>query len=159
MALLADEVAKAHGGRVVMCNTHEPPLPIGSHTTATVENTGHRSADTGDGLPSAISSQESKRKLLAAADDSSDPAATAYIGTTTRGHICAFMGGYIELLPETKVSVSSVLELMPGMRVAIATDATGFQEFERSVCHVRVSIVRFGFSTTSSFAAVGRKSL
>ncbi|CBJ30864.1 hypothetical protein Esi_0218_0031 [Ectocarpus siliculosus] len=136
VALLADEVAKAHGGRVVMCNTHEPPLPIGSKTKATVEDTGHRSADTGDGLPSAVSSQESKRKLLAVADESNDPAATAYIGTTTRGHICAFMRGFVELLPETKVSVSSVLELMPGMRVAIATDAAGFQEFARAFAHL-----------------------
>ncbi|CAM9997646.1 unnamed protein product, partial [Ectocarpus sp. 8 AP-2014] len=152
VALLADEVAKAHGGRVVMCNTHEPPLPIGLHTKATVEDTGHRSADTGDGLPSAVSSQESKRKLLAAADESNDPAATAYIGTTTRGHICAFMRGYVELLPETKVSVSSVLELMPGMRVAIATDATGFQEFERAFAHLPG--VTIGLSKSVSHGAL-----
>ncbi|CAN0285107.1 unnamed protein product [Ectocarpus sp. 6 AP-2014] len=152
VALLADEVAKAHGGRVVMCNTHEPPLPIGSHTKATVEDTGHRSADTGDGLPSAVSSQESKRKLLAVADESNDPAATAYIGTTTRGHICAFMRGFVELLPETRVSVSSVLELMPGIRVAIATDAAGFQEFTRAFAHLPG--VAIGLSKSVSHGAL-----
>ncbi|CAB1106307.1 unnamed protein product [Ectocarpus sp. CCAP 1310/34] len=152
VALLADEVAKAHGGRVVMCNTHEPPLPIGSHTKATVENTGKRSADTSDGLPSAVSSRESKRKLLAAADESNNPAAIAYIGTTTRGHICAFMRGYVELLPETKVSVSSVLELMPGMRVAIATDATSFQEFDRAFAHLPG--VTIGLSKSVSYGAL-----
>ncbi|CAN0179751.1 unnamed protein product, partial [Ectocarpus fasciculatus] len=132
VALLADEVAKTHGGRVVMCNTHEPPLPIGSHTEATVEDSGHGSADAGDGLSSAVSSKESSQEIPAAADERKDPAETAYIGTTTRGHICAFMRGYVELLPEMKVSVSSVLELMPGMRVAIATNKGGLQTFNRS---------------------------
>ncbi|CAM9369137.1 unnamed protein product, partial [Ectocarpus sp. 12 AP-2014] len=69
-------------------------------------------------------------------DEKNDPAATKYIGTTTRGHLCAFIHGYVELLSETKVSVSSVLDLMPGMRVAIATDGTGFQAFNRAFAHL-----------------------
>ncbi|CAB1112818.1 unnamed protein product [Ectocarpus sp. CCAP 1310/34] len=132
-AHLADEFAKAHDGRVVMCNTHEPPPPIGSYTNKEEEN-GHGSADAGNGptLVAPAPHERSNKEIISGNEESQGPSATEYIGTTTRGQICAFMRGYSRLLPITKVAVSSVLHFMPGMRIGIATHPSDFEEFHRS---------------------------
>lgn len=59
------------------------------------------------------------------------PATMAYSGDITRGEVCAFMPGYFDFLPETRVSVASVLHFMPGMKVGIATNPMDFHVFNR----------------------------
>ncbi|CAM9281830.1 unnamed protein product, partial [Ectocarpus fasciculatus] len=135
-AHLADEFAKAHGGRVIMCNTHEPPPPIGSNTNDKQEESGHGGADAGNGPTLAIPPQESNKEVVPGEEESDDPAATEYIGTTARGHMCAFMRGHARLLPMTKVSVSSILDFMPGMRIGIATHPRDLKEFNRTFGHI-----------------------
>ncbi|CAN0000310.1 unnamed protein product [Ectocarpus sp. 6 AP-2014] len=137
-AHLADEFAKAHGGRVVMCNTHEPPPPIGSYTNDKEEEDGHGSADAGNGptLVAPAPQERNNKEIVSGDEESQGPAATEYIGTTTRGHICAFMRGYSRLLPMMKVSVSSVLQFMPGMRIGITTHPREFEEFNRTFGHL-----------------------
>lgn len=138
-AHLADEFAKAHGGRVIMCNTHEPPPPIRSYTHDKEEEKRHGGADAGGGSTSVIPPpQKSNTNVVSVEGDSDDPAATEYIGTTARGHMCAFLRGHSRLLPIMKVSVSSILEFMPGMRIGIATHPTELGEFNRSGCRRRV---------------------
>lgn len=118
-AHLADEIAKTNGSRVILCETHEPPLAIWSSSVHKV----------GRITPSL----ELPLEAVTKAPDVDIPAlaATTYSGNVTRGELCAFMIGYFEFLPETTVAVSSVVHFMPGMRVGIATNPRDFHVFNR----------------------------
>ena len=48
-----------------------------------------------------------------------------------RGELCAFLPGYLEFLAETNVTVNSILEFMPGVRVSIATGIYDFHAYNR----------------------------
>lgn len=60
-----------------------------------------------------------------------DPANEPYVKGVKRGQICAFMTGFSFFIMETKVAVESVIHFMPGMRIAIATQAEEVSVFER----------------------------
>lgn len=60
-----------------------------------------------------------------------DPANEPYLKDITRGQICAFMTGFSSFLKETEVTVKSIVQFMPGMRVAIATQDHDVSVFER----------------------------
>lgn len=119
-AHIADENAKRHGSRVIMCDTHEPPESDGSEVEAMKV----------DLNPVALRSPWT-HGADASREGVVDPAATQYIGNITRGEICAFLRGYFEFLPELHASVSSVIDFMPGVRVGIATAQRDFHVFNR----------------------------
>lgn len=121
-AYLADETAKSDGSRVIMCATHEPPAAIWSNWTqelGSVDRDEPRLA-----LPANAITKAPEVDIAA-------EAAVVYNGNITRGEMCAFILGYFEFLPETSVTVSSVLHFMPGMRVGIATHPGDFHVFNR----------------------------
>lgn len=131
-AHLADEKAKLNGSRVILCATHEPPVAAWYNSAK---------KESGDVLPGvegggAATTQSSLPLQLEAVPEAPKvgmpaPATITYSGDITRGEVCAFLPGYFEFLPETRVSVSSVLHFMPGMRVGIATNPVDFQVFNR----------------------------
>lgn len=131
-AHVADQVAMTHGARVIMCDTHEPPVPIASFPRNMKEMGNDSDDGTGEDPSSSISSGKDISQIFAATDNGVDPSTTEYIGTTTHGHMCAFLQGYFEFLAETRVSVASILDFMPGMRVAIATHPRDFHAYQRS---------------------------
>lgn len=49
----------------------------------------------------------------------------------TRGELCAVLPGYLEFFAEINVSVHSILDFMPGMRVVIATNVYDFHVYNR----------------------------
>ncbi|CAM9352251.1 unnamed protein product, partial [Ectocarpus sp. 13 AM-2016] len=152
-ALVADQVAMTHGARVILCHTHEPPLPIASFSKGVKEPMRSSSNDDGgEDLSSSISSGKLEPEIFVAIDNGADPSTTNFIGTTTHGHMCAFLQGYFELLAETRVSVASILDLMTGMRVAIATHPRDFHAYQRALGQVpRVTIAN---STTVEHSAL-----
>lgn len=48
-----------------------------------------------------------------------------------RGDLCAFIGGNADELEQTSITVESILEFMPGMRVAVATEPDSFDAYDR----------------------------
>ncbi|CAN0146627.1 unnamed protein product, partial [Ectocarpus sp. 13 AM-2016] len=50
-----------------------------------------------------------------------------------RGNLCAFVGGRVDEEAMWEVTVKSILQFMPGMRVAIAAGANGLDAYERSM--------------------------
>ncbi|CAM9226822.1 unnamed protein product, partial [Hapterophycus canaliculatus] len=140
-AHIADEAAKRHGSRVIMCDTHEPPESDGSEVEAmkvdlnplALRSPWERAADTPE-------------------EEVKDPSATEYFGNVTYGEICAFLRGYFEFLPEVNASVSSVIDFMPGVRVGIATGHKDFHVFNRSFGHLpEVTVVN---SSNVEYAAL-----
>lgn len=71
------------------------------------------------------------RRLNPLAEETDYPAPPLFNGNSSSGHICAFIPGYFAFLPETTVVVSSAMEFMPDMRVAIATSPGDFHVFTR----------------------------
>ena len=104
-----------------MCNTHEPPTSI----EVPVES------ETQEPEPPSSLPHSPDRGNTNAKDLVGDAAATEYVAGIKRGDLCAFMLGYFDFLPETNVSVQSVLQFMPGMRVTIVTDRRDFSVFNR----------------------------
>lgn len=74
-----------------------------------------------------------RRASLTDDDKPVDPADEPFVEGIKRGQICAFMTGFSFFIMETKVAVDSILHFMPGMRVAIATQAEEVSVFERCV--------------------------
>ncbi|CAB1098793.1 unnamed protein product [Ectocarpus sp. CCAP 1310/34] len=123
-AHLADEAVKAQGGRVILCNTLEPPLSIGSEAEARRNKSG--------GSRLAPSIPENHDPIVSQTDGIIDDPVPTILSSSMRGQMCAFMRGYSEFLPETTSSVRSVLEFMPAMRVAVVTHPSDFHVFNRS---------------------------
>lgn len=125
VAHVADEVAKSRGSRVIMCDTHEPPLPLGSSVHA------------GDGktpnvtVPEGQSSLDSPGLRISAHTTAKNVMGDLVFGQITSGELCAFMPGYRAFLHEINCSVHSILHFMPGMRVRIASDRRDFGVFNR----------------------------
>eukprot|EP00903_Cladosiphon_okamuranus_P019502 g17934.t1 len=125
-AYLADETAKSQGSRAILCATHEPPVAIWSDSALAAVKVGDVSSDLSSlALPVGAITESPGVDIVA-------QAATSYSGNVTRGEMCAFMTGYFEFLPETRVAVSSVTHFMPGMKVAIATNPVDFHVFNRT---------------------------
>ncbi|CAM9279034.1 unnamed protein product, partial [Ectocarpus sp. 12 AP-2014] len=124
VAQLADSIAKTRGQRVILCATHEPPLSAGSLKSHIEEELGRGGGGGGDANASTTFPLESDR---------SNHSTAVFVGSTTINQMCVFLRGYFDLLAETRLSVSSVLEFMPGMRVAVATHPRDFQVFNRTL--------------------------
>ncbi|CAM9729877.1 unnamed protein product [Scytosiphon promiscuus] len=146
-ALVADQAAKRNGGRVIMCNTHEPPVektqpeldPLelkrveDSAAAAEVdaEDDDRSSSHQGDLTDTDDDNGSSSGEAVTTA---SPPAATLPYGKDlVRGDLCAFMTGYFIFLAETEASVRSLAHFMPGMRVRVAVDPIYFSVFNRTV--------------------------
>ncbi|CAM9712766.1 unnamed protein product [Ectocarpus sp. 4 AP-2014] len=56
-----------------------------------------------------------------------------YLGEVERGNLCAFVGGRVGEEAMLEVTVKSILQFMPGMKVAIAAAAEGLDAYERSI--------------------------
>ena len=54
-----------------------------------------------------------------------------YVNDLVRGNLCAFIAGDEHDVDQVEVAVKSVLQFLPGMRVAVAADAAGFDEYQR----------------------------
>ena len=48
-----------------------------------------------------------------------------------RGDLCAFLGGKAGEVEQTRVTVESILEFMPGMRIAVAVEPDCFDAYDR----------------------------
>ncbi|CAB1103554.1 unnamed protein product [Ectocarpus sp. CCAP 1310/34] len=54
-----------------------------------------------------------------------------FVDDVERGRLCAFVAGTASQVDEIEVTVSSVLEFVPGMRVAVAAEADAVDAYER----------------------------
>lgn len=124
-AYLADESAKLKGSRVILCATHEPPVGVWSNSALSSVEVGDLGS-TKTALDIPVEGDTKAPDVGMAAN-----ASTLYSGDITRGEMCAFMTGYFEFLPETRVAVSSVTHFMAGMKVGIATSFADFHAFNR----------------------------
>eukprot|EP00903_Cladosiphon_okamuranus_P008190 g7887.t1 len=146
-AHLADEISKTNGSRVIMCDTHEPPIAIGSNPKLELGSVGKAEPPvalrSGDATETA--EVDVSYTALTEPQPEVDFAATIFRGNITRGEMCAFMVGYFEFLEETTVGVSSVLHFMPGMRVGIATHPTDYDVFNRFGCTYNTALSQKGY--------------
>jgi len=55
----------------------------------------------------------------------------AFTKDTKRGEICAFIEGRADQVLQTDVTVQSVLEFLPGLRVAVAVEPESLEAYER----------------------------
>lgn len=63
----------------------------------------------------------------------SEAAQRPYTDELVRDNLCAFISGRAAEVDQVEVTVMSILQFVPGMRVAIATEADGVDVFERCV--------------------------
>ena len=54
-----------------------------------------------------------------------------YVNDLVRGNLCAFFAGDQNEVDQVEVAVRSVLQFVPGMRVAVAADDAGFHSYQR----------------------------
>ncbi|CBN75425.1 expressed unknown protein [Ectocarpus siliculosus] len=140
-ALTANAVAKRRGGSVIMCHTFEPPTEEDEWTPPITAEDDDGTIGGGHGAAAAAAAAGAEDaaapKVLTSSstDDDTpyDPANEPYLKDITRGQICAFMTGFSSFLKETEVTVKSIVQFMPGMRVAIATQDHDVSVFERSL--------------------------
>lgn len=57
----------------------------------------------------------------------------AYTKGVKRGEICAFIEGHADRVLQTDVTVQSILEFVPGVRVAVAAEQDSLAAYERFV--------------------------
>lgn len=55
----------------------------------------------------------------------------AFTKDTKRGEICAFIEGRADQVLQTDVTVQSILEFLPGLRVAVAVEPESLALYER----------------------------
>lgn len=79
----------------------------------------------------------------------SEAAQRPYTEELVRDNLCAFVSGGAAEVDQVEVTVMSILQFVPGMRVAIATEADGVDDFEMYVllCGVALLIVFSAFSS------------
>lgn len=63
----------------------------------------------------------------------SEAAQRPYTDELVRDNLCAFVSGQAAEVDQVEVTVMSILQFVPGMRIAIATEADGVDIFERYV--------------------------
>lgn len=129
-ARLADEIASTRGGRVIMCGTHLPPRAaedVDRSIQAALEAAGHAQ-------PPPVSSDSRISRRTVSAEERrkhDDPSNLEFVTNTSRGQLCAFIPGYLEFLPETNITVSSINLFMPGIKMAVATKPIDFHVYNR----------------------------
>lgn len=70
----------------------------------------------------------------------SEAAQLPYTEELVRNNLCAFVSGQAAEVDQVEVTVMSILQFVPGMRVAIATEADGVANFDMYVFTVRCLI-------------------
>ncbi|CAM9604376.1 unnamed protein product [Scytosiphon promiscuus] len=150
-ALMANDVARRRGGSVIMCHTFEPPtedddwkppVTAGDDDGTLIEPNadGSDAEETERAPPQEITCVYTTSRgffQMTSTDDEVpyNPSNEPYVKDITRGQICAFMTGFSSFLGETEVTVKSIIEFMPGMRIAIATQAADVSVFQRTLGH------------------------
>lgn len=61
----------------------------------------------------------------------SEASVLPYVNDLVRGNLCAFIAGSLDEVDEVEVAVMSVLQFLPGMRVAVAADNAAFDSYDR----------------------------
>lgn len=125
-ARLADKLAREAGGRVIMCETHEPP-PDENHMSRA------------DGIGTLTQNDVIMGTLEPTHRDgmyvkeliSTNPGLKPFFGDIVRGNICIFIPGYFDLFHETRVTMSSISTFMPGVTMVIATHPMDYHVFNR----------------------------
>lgn len=56
-----------------------------------------------------------------------------FVGDIARGNICAFIAGNADTVDQLEVTVTSILQFVPGMRVAVAVEAESLETYRRWV--------------------------
>ena len=69
----------------------------------------------------------------------SEAAEQPYTDELVLGSLCAFVSGRAAEVDQVEVTVMSILQFVPGMRVAVATEADGVNDFEMYVCYCAAS--------------------
>lgn len=69
----------------------------------------------------------------------SEAAQLPYTEELVRNNLCAFVSGQAAEVDQVEVTVMSILQFVPGMRVAIATEADGVADFDMYVFYCAVS--------------------
>ncbi len=54
-----------------------------------------------------------------------------FVGDVTRGSVCAFVAGTASQVDQLEVTVSSMLEFLPGVRVAVAAEHDALDAYRR----------------------------
>eukprot|EP00903_Cladosiphon_okamuranus_P005533 g5510.t1 len=140
-AIMADKAAKRKGGRVIMCNTHEPPEERKKLEVYALEQ--ERAEAAAAAVDVAEDEKDSGVKLRRAADQEEEeeeeivaPVTASmmpYTKDLVHGDLCAFTTGYFTFLAETESSVRSIQHFMPGVRVRVAVDPVYFSVFNRTL--------------------------
>ncbi|CAM9328797.1 unnamed protein product, partial [Ectocarpus sp. 12 AP-2014] len=147
-AIVADKAAKRTGGRVIMCNTHEPPVELTQAEMDALEK--ERIEHVMEAAASKMSNAAKQEKKTSntkghanpdgkAAGDEGEPDAPVhpamieYSEDLLRGEMCAFATAYYLYLRETEASVRSLAHFLPGMRVRLAVDTIHFSVFNRTL--------------------------
>lgn len=129
-ARVADAIVIPLGQRVVMCETHEPPV---SSRASFSDVTAHNSkGSTVKRVESDMDTNDETSGQVSEIDEApTDASEIKFTDQITRGQLCIFMPGYFEFLGETSVLTYSVLYFMPGARVMIPTSSLDFHVFNR----------------------------
>lgn len=127
-ARLADAIAASRGERVIMCDTHEPPVTFLPEEMAPASTTELSSTEATD-PPYDIESTDAP--LVVDEPLLEDDSQIFYTDDIRRGQLCAFLPGYFEFLGESNLTVRSIQHFMPGMRVAVATSTLDFHVYNR----------------------------
>ncbi|CAB1101450.1 unnamed protein product [Ectocarpus sp. CCAP 1310/34] len=147
-AIVADETAKRMGGRVIMCNTHEPPVERTQAEMDALEKKRIEHVMEATASKMANAAKQGKKTSntkghanpggKAAGDEGEPdapvhPAMIEYSENLLRGEMCAFSTAYHLYLRETEASVRSLAHFLPGMRVRLAVDTIHFSVFNRTL--------------------------
>ncbi|CAM9634328.1 unnamed protein product, partial [Scytosiphon promiscuus] len=169
LALKADIIARQFGGRVIMCDTHNPPqrlrLPPSEVEESiegldVIEGVGGvgglgigGGVDVVDGGALAVGEGDEAVETPTFTDGinstwlrqqaklENNAAVTPFV-KIVRSDICAFIPGYFKFISETRVSVESIATFMPGMRVVVAVHPSDSHVYRKAMGELpRVSIV------------------
>lgn len=128
-AHLADEVAITFGGRVVMCDTYEPPPEMETTKQITPSNS-TLYAEGPTGTTRSLVLYSGTGSVNQEINDV-DPSLTEFSPNITMGQLCIFIPGHPELHHVTEVSILSIIFFMPGTRVVVATHPENFDSYNR----------------------------
>ncbi|CAN0343563.1 unnamed protein product [Ectocarpus sp. 12 AP-2014] len=118
--------------RAIMCSTVMPVDVYGRRLSASDDSDPFRVAkmieaeDVGNELSVDVDMEKAIRFFEEAAE-------RPYSQDLKRGNLCAFVGGRVGEEAMWEVTVKSILQFMPGMRLAIAAEADGLGAYKRSM--------------------------
>lgn len=130
-ARLADVIAVSRGERVIMCDTHEPPMSSWAQDLVGDSSESSTSDDSETKNEEKESRIEEPPPAKEESEGVKDPSEIMFTEDISRGQICAFLPGYFEFLAECRLSVVSILHFMPGIPVVVPTSQLDFHAFNR----------------------------